>query len=172
MSRPKLLLMFLLFVLGVSFASAYAAEYPTLSHHDLSSHRSIYSSVWTVRGDMVILETEERTMRSFGVKEWMREGFPSPEEGDEVTLILDRGNTIIDLTAAGGKGGFFANEISGTVQEFNGPMKWISIRTEFGFVKRFALKGDAATKLNRIAKGRMVTLAMDGQNRVMDAYRP
>jgi len=164
--------MFLLLFVGVSFSSVYASGYPTLTQHDLSSHRSIYSSVWTVKGDMVILETEERTMRSFGVKEWMREGFPPPEEGDEVTLILDRGNTIIDLTAPGGKGGFFGNEISGMVQEFNGPMRWIAIRTEFGMVKRFVLKGDAATKLNGITKGRMLILAMDGQNRVMDAYRP
>ncbi|MFQ5578984.1 MAG: hypothetical protein ACE5FZ_00085 [Nitrospiria bacterium] len=164
--------MFLLFILSISFSSVYASSYPTLTQHDLSSHRSVYSSVWTVKGDMVILETEERTFRSFGVKEWVREGFSAPEEGDEVTLILDRGNTIIDLTEPGGKGGFMGNEISGIVQEFNGPMKWISIKTEFGVVKRLALKGDAATKLNKITKGRMVTLSMDGQNRVMDAYRP
>ncbi len=172
MNNHKLYLVLLLFVLGVSFSSAYAANYPYLSQYDLSSHRSIYSSVWTVKGDLVILETEERTMRSFGIKEWMREGFPLPEEGDEVTLIMDRGNTIIDLTKPGGKGGFFGNEISGTVQEFNGPMKWIAIRTASGFEKRFVIKGNVATKLNGIEKGRRVTLAMDGQNRVMDVYRP
>ncbi|MFQ5779639.1 MAG: hypothetical protein ACE5J1_03425 [Nitrospiria bacterium] len=172
MDRRKLLPMFLLFVFASSFSLAYGGEYPYLSQHNPDSHRSIYSSVWTVKGDLVILETEERTMRSFGVEEWKLEGFPPPEEGYEVTLILDRGNSIIDLTEPGGKGGFFGNEITGAVHFFDHSEKLITLKTGDDAFQSFALKDAAATKLNWIQNGRMVTLAMDGQNRVMDAYQP
>lgn len=170
METHKLFLTLVLFAFASPFSSAVAGGYPSLPQHNLDSHRSIASSVWTVKGDMVILETEERTMRSFGVREWKREGFPSPDEGDEVTLILDTGNTIIDLTEPGGKGGFFGNEVTGRIHRINGPMKWIVLEAEDGETYGYDLKDAAATKLNWIEKGRKVTLAMDGENRVMDVF--
>lgn len=172
MCTRRLFLMVFLFVSTISFSTANADEYPYLTQYNLESHRSVASYVWSVMGDMVILETEERTMRSFGVEEWKREGFPSPAEGDEVTLILDSGNTIIDLTESGGKGGgFFGNEITGVVHQFSRPMKLIILNTEFGELQTFELKDAAATKLNWVRPGKGIILITDGQNRVMDVYR-
>jgi len=123
-------------------------------------------------GDMVFLRTEEHTTRTIGLKEWEREGFAIPKEGDEVSLILDYGNTIIDITEAGGKGGFFGNEVMGRVHLFNGPFLWIAIEGNDGEMKAFVLKDAAVTKLNGIEPGRPIILALDGENRVMDVYRP
>ncbi|MFQ5596665.1 MAG: hypothetical protein ACE5GK_01305 [Nitrospiria bacterium] len=171
MDTRKLFLMILVFVFASSFSLADAGNYPYLTQHDIDSHRSIASSVWTVMGGMVFLETEERTMRSFGLKEWEQEGFPPPEEGDEATLILDRGNTIVDITEPGGKGGLFGNEVRGVVQHVDGPMKQIAIETALGDMLVFEMKDAASTKLRWIQKGRTVSLAIDGQGRVMDAFR-
>ncbi len=171
MDTRKVFLTLLLFVIASPFSMVGAGEYPYLPEHDLNAYRSIASSVWAVKGSMLVLETEERTMRSFGVKEWAQEGFMPPKEGDEVTLTLDRGNTIIDITESGGKGGFFDNQLTGKVHRISGLMKWIVLETDEGDIYGFDMKDAAATKLNWIQEGRRVTLAMDGQDRVMDAYR-
>jgi len=125
-----------------------------------------------VVGEMVFLSTEERTIRTVGLREWEREGFGMPEEGDEVSLILDYGNTIIDITETGGKGGFFGNEVSGKVHRFNGAMMWIAVKTDDGEIRGFGVKDGAVTKLNGIEFGRPIILALDGESRVMDVYRP
>ncbi|MFQ5588774.1 MAG: hypothetical protein ACE5F7_08035 [Nitrospiria bacterium] len=172
MNTRKLFLMVFLFVTTSSLTLSHAGTYPYLTQHDFNSHRSIASSVWVVMGSMVFLETEERTMRTFGLKEWGKEGFSPPEEGDEVTLILDRGNTIIDITHAGGKGGVFLNEVTGMVKRVDSPMQQVEIETELGDRHLFEMKDAANTKLNWIQKDRWVTLVIDGEGRVMDAFRP
>ncbi len=172
MKGYKIFLMVVMLLLMPVFSSARAESYPYLLERNLTSHRSIASSVWAVMGDMVFLSTEERTLRTFGLSEWKQEGFAMPKEGDEVSLILDYGNTIIDITESGGKGGFFGNEVSGKVHLFNGPHMWIAIKTNDGEMQAFALKDAAATKLNGIESGRPIILALDGENRVMDVFRP
>lgn len=172
MKRYQLFLIVLVLFLMPVFSSARAGTYPYLLERNLTSHRSIVSSVWAVMGDMVFLNTEEHTTRTIGLREWEREGFGTPEEGDEVALILDYGNTIIDITEVGGKGGFFGNEVSGTVHRFNGRMMWIAVKTDDGEIQSFGVKGGAVTKLNGIEFGRPIILALDGESRVMDVYRP
>lgn len=172
MNKYKLFLMVLVLLLTPIFSSARAETFPYLLERNLTSHRSIASSVWAVMGEMVFLTTEEHTTRTIGLRAWEEEGFGVPEEGDEVSLILDYGNTIIDVTEAGGKGGFFGNEARGKVHLFNGPNMWIAIERDDGEMQAFALKDAAATKLNGIEPGRPIILALDGENRVMDVYRP
>jgi hypothetical protein len=149
-------------------------EYPYLLQRDLFSHKGINGTVLGIKSDLVFFKTEKGTKRSFGMKEMDREGIPSPPlPGDEVSLILDRGNSIIDVTEAGGKGGFFGNEVTGMVLSFDGPEKMITLKTEEGEVQGFLLKDAATTKLNKIEEEeRTVTLALDGEGRVMDVYRP
>lgn len=121
---------------------------------------------------MVFFKTKGGTIREFGAKEVNREGIPSPQPGEEVTLTLDQGNNIIDITEAGDKGGFGSNEVTGTVLSFDGPEKQITFETKEGKARDFELKDAVTTKLNGIEKGREVTLALDGENQVMDGYRP
>lgn len=173
MDRRKLFLMFLLLTSLSSTAYGGDLEYPYLLPKNLFSQRGINGTVLGIKSDLVFFKTEEGTKRSFGMKEMNREGIPSPPlPGDEVSLILDRGNSIIDVTEAGGKGGFVGNEATGTVLSFDGLEKMITVKTEEGAVHGFLLKDAATTKLNKIEEGRTVTLALDGEGRVMDAYRP
>lgn len=169
MDNRRLFLTF--WLLALSLSTAYGDDFPYLLPKDSSFHRSIDGTVSRVVSGMVFFKTEEGTIRKFGVKEVNREGIPSPQPGDQVTLTLDRWNDIIDITEAGDKGGFGANEVTGTVLSFDGPEKQITLKTEEGKAQDFELKDAATTKLSRIEKGRKVTLAMDG-NRVMDAYQP
>jgi hypothetical protein len=170
MNTRRLFLTFLF--LALSLSTAYGDDFPYLLPKDSSFHRSIDGAVFRVAGDMVFFKTEEGTLRKFGLKEVNREGIPSPQPGDEVTLTLDRWNDIIDITEAGDKGGFGGHEVTGTVFSYNGPEKEITLKTEEGEARDFELKDAVTTKLNGIEKGREVTLALDGENRVMDAYRP
>lgn len=174
MKTRKLFLVF--WFLASSFSTAYGGDLlsggPWLVPNDPSySHRDITAIVSRVVSDMVFFKTEEKTIRNFGVKEFNREEIPSPQPGDEVSLILDRGNSIIDITEPGGKGGFIGNEVTGTVLSFGGSDEMITLETEEGEVQGFILKAVVATKLNGIRMGTKVTLAIDGQDRVMDAYQ-
>lgn len=170
MATRRLFLTF--WLLALSLSTAYGDDFPYLLPKDSSFHRGINGTVFRVVSDMVFLKTEEGTIRKFGVKEVNREGIPSPQPGDEVTLTLDRWNAIIDITEAGDKGGFGGREITGTVLSYDGPEKEITLKTEEEAARDFELKDAAATKLNGIEKGRRITLAIDGEDRVMDAYRP
>lgn len=174
MDTRKLFLMFWLLTLFSS--TAYGGDLmvgdPYLHPKDPSSHKSMTATVVKIVSGMVFFKTEEGTIRNFGMKEIGKEEVPSLQLGDEISLILDRGNSILDVTEAGGKGGFIGNEVTGTVLSFDGLEKMITLKTEEGKVQGFLLKDAVATKLSGIKKGRTVILAIDGQDRVMDAYRP
>ncbi len=165
--------------LASSISTAYGDDFvnnmvgePYLQRKDPSAHRSINATVKKVVSDTVFLRTEEKTIRTFGMKEANSDGISSLQTGNKLDLILDRGNSILAVTEAGGKGGFLGNEVTGTVQNFDILNKRIALKTEKGEVQSFDLREAVSTKLNGIGKGRMITLEIDGQNRAMDAYRP
>ena len=145
---------------------------PYLQPSGPSSHRSIDAAVMRVVSDTVFLRTEESTIRTIGMKEVHSDGIPSLHPGDKVSLLLDRGNSILDITKAGGKGGFLGNEITGTVQHFDILNQQIAVKDKRGETQSYNLREAVATKLNGINKGRTIILELDRQNRAMDAYRP
>jgi len=135
-----------------------------------TSYRKIGATVMKVVSDMVFFRTAEKTMRNCSVIELNRSGVPTVQPGDKVNLILDQGNSIIAITGAGSEGDFISNEIAGTVQRFDVFNRWITLKTEKGEFRSFEVRDAAATKLNGVKEGTAITVAMDKQNWVMDAY--
>ena len=166
------LLVFLLF--APSFSTAYGGHFvePYLQPKDSSSHRSITATVKRVASDTVFVRTEERTIRNLGVTEAKRDGMSSLQPGDEVDLILDRGNSVLAVAPPRGTGVFIGDDITGTVQHFDILNKRITLKTEEGEIQNFELRDAVATKLNGVNEGRMIALEMDGHHRAFDAYRP
>jgi hypothetical protein len=121
--------------------------------------------------DTVFLRTEERTIRNIGVNEMQRDGMSTIRPGDQVDLILDRGNSVLAIAPPRGTGAYIGDEITGTVQRFDILNKRIALKTEEGDIQSLALRGTVATKLNGVGKGTPIVLEMDGQNRAFDAYR-
>jgi hypothetical protein len=176
-------LLLIIWVIASSFSAAYGEEFtgdfvnnmvgePYLVPRNSYSHLSVNATVTRVASNTVFLQTEAKTIRTIGVKAVRSEGIPSLMAGDKVDLILDRGNTILAVTEAGGKGGGPGNEITGTVQHFNILNRWIVLKSEKGEIQRFDLRDAVATKLNGVSKGRKVVLELDAKNRAIDAYRP
>jgi hypothetical protein len=125
---------------------------------------------------MVFARTAEGTTRSLAVAEAKKDGMSSLKPGDEVDLILDKGNSILAVAPPRGTGAFIGDAVTGTVQHGAPPFfdrfnKRITLKTEGGDVQTFELRSAAATKLNGVPTGRTVILEMDGQHRAFDAYR-
>lgn len=171
------LLAFLLF--APSFSTAYGSHFvePYLQPKDPSSHRSLTATVMRVESGMVSLRTEERTIRNLAVTEVKRDGMSSLQPGDEVDLILDRGNSVLAVAPPRGTGAYIGDDVTGTVQQGAPPFfdrfnKRITLKTEEGEIQSFELRDAVATKLNGVNEGRTIVLEMDGQHRAFDAYRP
>jgi hypothetical protein len=101
----------------------------------------------------------------------------SLQPGDEVDLILDRGNSVLAIAPPRGTGAFIGDDVTGTVQHGAPPFfdrfnKRITLKTEEGEIQSFELRDAVATKLNGVNEGRMIALEMDGHHRAFDAYRP
>ena len=150
---------------------------PYLQPKDSSSHRSITATVMRVESGMVFVRTEERTIRNLGVTEAKRDGMSSLQPGDQVDLILDRGNSVLAIAPPRGTGAYIGDAVTGTVQHGAPPFfdrfnKRITLKTEEGEIQTFELRSAVATKLNGVKKGRTIALEMDGHHRAFDAYRP
>lgn len=176
MNTRRLFLMF--WVLASSSSTAYGGDFvnnlvgePYLQPMDPSSHRSITATVKKVASDLVFLRTEERTIRTHGMKEVRKDGMASIKPGDQVDLILDRGNSVLALAPPRGTGAYIGDEVTGTVQRFDWLNKRITLKTEEGDIQSLELRDAVVTKLIGIDKGELIVLEMDGQNRAFDAYR-
>jgi len=124
-----------------------------------------------VRSNTVFLRTDEGTIRTIGMKEMQRDGMSSIQAGDQVDLILDRGNSVLAIAPPRGTGAYIGDEVTGTVQRFDIQNKQIALKTKDGNIQTIELRQVVATKLNGIGKGKAVSLEMDGHNRAFDAYR-
>ncbi len=163
-------------------STAYGGEFVTaeasyLPPKDPTAHRSVVATVRKVVSETVYLRTNERTLRNIAVTEAARDGMSSLRPGDEVDLILDRGNSVLAIAPPRGTGAFIGDEVIGTVQHgappfFDGFNRRITLKTDDGAVQTFELRGAVATKLNGIPKGRTIILELDGHHRAFDAYRP
>ncbi|MEW6684473.1 MAG: hypothetical protein AB1451_16380 [Nitrospirota bacterium] len=159
-------------------ATAYGSHpvEPYLQEKDPSSHRSLTATVTRVESGMVFLRTAEGTTRSLAVAEAKRDGMSSLKPGDEVDLILDKGNSILAVAPPRGTGAYIGDVITGTVQHSAPPFfdrfnKEITLKTEEGEIQTFELRNAVATKLNGVSTGKKVILEMDGHHRAFDAYR-
>ena len=190
MDRNKVLWGFALFILSAStaFGGDLLDGGPKLPPQESGAHRKVTGTVDRVESDMVFLKTSEGTTRNFGVKEGAREGVKSLKPGDQITLELDEGNSIIDIhkdgmiakgndqTAPGDKGGLNSESgkghksVVGTIETYDQTQKIVILKTDQGKFETFQVKDAAATKLSGIKKGDKVTLEIDEQNRVMDAH--
>lgn len=176
MNRRRLFLTILILVSSAS--AAYGTDFgnnmvgePYLQPMDLSSHRSITGTVMKVESHTVFLRTDEGTIRTHGAKEIQKDGRRSLRPGDEVDLILDKGNSVLAIAPPRGTGAYIGNTVTGTVQRFDILDMRITLKTEEGEIQSIELRDAVATKLNGIAKGSTVSLEMDGHDRAFDAYR-
>jgi hypothetical protein len=133
------------------------------------SYRSVNATVLRVVSDMVFFKTSEKTVRNTSMKELDRNGIRSVKPGDKVSLIVDRGNTILTITQPA-DAILFAGEITGTVQQVDRVNNSVTVKAA-GKPRSFALRDAAAMKLASLKGGR-VTLVLDQENWAMDAYRP
>lgn len=176
MYRPRLVALVL--VLAFSVSTAYASSFannmvgePYLQPMELSSHRSVTGTVMGVRSNTVFLRTDEGTIRTIGMKEMQRDGMSSIQAGDQVDLILDRGNSVLAIAPPRGTGAYIGDEVTGTVQRFDWVDRRITLETGKGEMQSYEVRSAVVTKLIGVDKGRPVTLEMDGHNRAFDAYR-
>ncbi len=177
MKTRTLLLGFVLFASWCPTAYGGHGVEPYLQPKDPSSHRRVTATVVRVESGMVFLRTAERTSRSLPVTEVQRDGMPSLQPGDEVDLILDRGNSVLAVAPPRDTGAFIGDDVTGTVQQGAPPFfdrfnQRITLKTEEGEIQSFELRDAVATKLNGVPEGRTIILEMDGQHRAFDAYRP
>lgn len=190
MKRNNILMGFFLVMFGVStaFAGDLLDGGPKLQPEGAAdAHRNITGTVERIESDMVFLKTSEGTTRNFAVKESNRQGLKSIQPGDQVSIELDEGNSIIDIHKDGavakgedkglsGRGGLGAGDekghksVVGIVENFDAAQKILTLKSDQGKSETFQVKDAAATKLNGIKKGEKVTLEIDEQNRVMDAH--
>jgi len=190
MNKNKILLG--IFVMALGASTAFGGDLldggPKLQPKESAdTHRNVTGTVERIESDMVFLKTNEGTTRNFAVKESKREGLKSLQPGDQVSLELDEGNSIIDIhkdgaMAQGGdqkgigdRGGLGAGDsnhksVVGTVETFDPAQKILILKSDQGKSESYQVKDAAATKLNGIKKGDKVTLEIDEQNRVMDAH--
>jgi hypothetical protein len=144
---------------------------PYLQVKEPSSHRHVTATVERIVSGTVFVRTRERTIRNLGMIEVRRDGMPSLRSGDQVDLILDRGNSVLAIAPPNGTGAYIGDDIAGTVQHFDILNRRIALKTEDGAIESFDLRNAVATKLNGVKKGRKIILEMDGQHRAFDAYR-
>jgi len=168
--RIILILGFWLF--ATSFSAVYGGEITLGANlaEGPASYRSIGATVLKVVSDTIFFKTAERTIRTSSVKSLDRSEMTSIKPGDQVTLILDQGNSILEIESGDNRGVLFAGEIVGTVQTVDTLDKNITVKT-VGGSRSFELRDAAATKLNGVQEGRII-LVLDRGDRVMDAYRP
>jgi hypothetical protein len=176
MNKRRLFLM--AWILATSVSTAYADNFvnnmigePYLQPMDPSSHRSVTGTVTKIRSEMVFLRTDQGTIRAVGLKALQRDGMPSIKPGDQVDLIVDRGNSVLAIAPPRGTGAYIGNEVSGTVQRFDILNKQIAIKTKDGDTQNIELRQAVATKLNGVGKGSAVSLEMDGHDHAFDAYK-
>jgi hypothetical protein len=174
----KRILLSMVWVLATSVSMAYADSFvnnmvgePYLQPMGPSSHRSVTGTVIKIRSDMVFLRTDQGTIRAVGLKALQRDGMPSIKAGDQVDLIVDRGNSVLAIAPPRGTGAYIGNEVTGTVQRFDILNKQIAIKTKEGDTQSIQLRQGVATKLNGVGKGSAVSLEMDGHDRAFDAYK-
>ncbi|HZR45303.1 MAG TPA: hypothetical protein VFA47_01270 [Candidatus Manganitrophaceae bacterium] len=190
MNKNKILLG--IFVMALGASTAFGGDLldggPKLQPKESAdTHRNVTGTVERIESDMVFLKTNEGTTRNFAVKESKREGLKSLQPGDQVSLELDEGNSIIDIhkdgamaqgndqKGIGDRGGLGAGDsghksVVGTVENFDPAQKILILKSDQGKSESYQVKDAAATKLNGIKKGDKVTLEIDEQNRVMDAH--
>ena len=142
--KTKTLLVGLL-LSAVSFSTANAGDtwmrvnYPPMK--DFSAYKSVDATVMKVESDLVFLRTEGKAIRTIGVKELNRNGIRSVHPGDRIDLKLDRGNLILAVTQAGGKGNLLGHAVTGSAHRFEGLIETITRKTG---------KGEEITSYRRI----------------------
>lgn len=155
-----------------SLSVAYAGDSPGGGSQRSSSaidqsHRNVIGTISKTTENMLTVETEEGTTRSFTVKSAAIDGVTKLQQGDRVLLELDEGNQIIDIRDIGEKHQLVRGEVVGVDRD----KKIVTLKLKNGTAQSYGMKEAMAGKMNNIEKGAMVTLMVDQHNKLaMDVH--
>jgi hypothetical protein len=169
----KLIRLWLPFGLAIfTLSIAYAADSPDGGLQRSSSgmdqgHSNVIGTVSKTTENMLTLETENGTTRSFTVKSAKIDGVTKLQDGDRVLLELDEGNQIIGINNIGEKHQLVHGEVVGIDRN----KKIVTLKLKNGTSQSYGMKEAMAGKMNNIEIGAAVTLMIDQHNNLaMDVH--
>jgi hypothetical protein len=150
-----------LFALSIAFAGDLpgGGSKPSSSIID-QGQRSVVGTISKTTENMLTLETEEGTNRTFTVKTAKIDLVTKLHPGDRVLLELDNGNQIIGIHDIGEKHQLVRGEVVGIDRD----KKTVTLKLKNGTSQSYGMKEAMAGKMNNIAKGAVVTLMIDQRN--------
>ena len=123
-------------------------------------HGNVIGTVSKVTENMLTVDTEEGTTRSYTVKTAAIDGVTKLQSGDRVLLEIDEGNQIIGINNIGEKHQLVHGEVVGIDRDKN----IVTLDLKDGTSQSYGMKSAMAGKMNNILKGAIVTLMVDQRN--------
>ena len=144
---------------------AYAGDLPGGGSPDSTAtsdqgHRNVIGTISKTTENMLTVETEEGTTRTFTVQSAAIDGITKLRPGDRVVLELDEGNQIIGINDIGEKHQLVRGEVVGIDRD----KKTVTLKLNNGTSQSYGMKEAMAGKMNNIEKGAIVILMVDERN--------
>jgi len=139
---------------------------PALASPEIpSGERQVSGTVQTLRGDLIVVRTAERTTRYFTRNELIaQEGGSSLKPGDSVVLVLGAGNQIVRVQRPG-----VLRSVEGTVKKVFDTL--VSVDTEERTTRYFTLDQLQGDEKPAIEPGDSVALLIDAGNQIIAVQR-
>ena len=140
--------------------------------HDVVSqrHQELHAVVTKIDSGMIFMKAVEgQQNRVLSRTQAERMGLHDVKVGDELSLVIDEGNTVIDVHKAG-MPAHGHQTIQGKVEFTDRTSKEIRLSTSDG-IRSFTLDPSAVTKIAGMQKGDAVKLELDESNVVIDVHR-
>jgi len=169
-------LWFTFWILACSYCIAHAGEAESREHKvsqlGVKGHYYVTGTVSRITDGAVFLKTGELREREFTIKEAHREKIKGLKVGDRITLELDEGDLIIDLSRGNAqelKGLEKKNRfVKGEVVGYEPLKKVVTLKLKDGEMKSYAMKDAAATYMNDIKMRTGVVLEIDKENNLVE----
>jgi hypothetical protein len=136
----------------------------------MGAHLGLSGVISKIQSGVLFVQTPDNLqLRPISPNKADRVGLHEAKKGDAVLMLVDSGNVLLDVTAAGHP---FAEHrmIVGTIHYADPYWNEIQISTPEGF-ERFDVDALAGSKLSVYQEGAPVTLELDADNVMIDIHR-
>jgi hypothetical protein len=136
----------------------------------MGAHLGLSGVISKIESGVLFVKTPDNLQpRPISPNKADRVGLHEAKKGDAVLMLVDSGNVLLDVTAAGRP---FADHrmIVGTIHYADPYWNEIQISTPEGF-ERFDVDALAGSKLSVFHEGAPVTLELDADNVMIDIHR-